>query len=140
MVVIVTVAVHLPHKKLIQPEFLCGCGRPAASRKCLGGEHNGRMFYRCGNGWVESSDGLNEKLWWKRVSKFTFPFLEVYIFCNIAPCFKIWISTFQHLGCEVFVWEDFIQKFAETVFEYNQLGEDELESEIIGTIGARTSN
>ncbi|XP_044393103.1 uncharacterized protein [Triticum aestivum] len=111
MVVIVTVVVHLPHKKLIQPEFLCGCGRPAASRKCLGGEHNGRMFYRCGNGWVENSDGLNEKLWWKR-----------------------------HLGCEVFVWEDVIQKFAETVFEYNQLGEDELESEIIGTIGARTSN
>ena len=91
MVVIVTVDVHLPQKKLIQPEFLCGCGRPPASRKCLGGEHNGRMFYRCGNGWVESSDGLNEKLWWKRVSKFTFPFfdvnnisMKVYIFCNIA--------------------------------------------------------
>ena len=88
MVVIVTVAIHLPQKKLIQLEFLCGCGRPAASRKSLGGEHNGRMFYRCGNGWVENSDGLNEKLWWKRVSYLILPFSIVYISYNVAACSK----------------------------------------------------
>jgi hypothetical protein len=70
MGIIVRVEVVLPKKELIEPVFECACGTQSASRMCSTGINKGRLFYRCGNGWVENSNNGEEDPRWKKVSIF----------------------------------------------------------------------